>query len=109
MIAVCIAFIVPVGVASAIYQGVRRSQPLVQPLHRGHVAPEVHAAVAVQFLQKTLQSAPFVLRALLRHRYSRDQILQYRPDIFQGRDDINGARGQRAWHLPELGGGRVRV
>ena len=68
------------------------------------VAPEVHAAVAVQFLQETLQSTSFVLRALLRHRYARDQVLQYRPDLLQGRDDVNGAGGQRAWHLAELGG-----
>ena len=52
------------------------------PQDRGPlVAPEVHAAVAVQFLEKTLQGTSFVLRALLRHRYARDQILQYRPDL----------------------------
>src|SRR5215208_6743408 len=74
------------------------------PQDRGPlVAPEVHAAVAVQFLEETLQIAPFI-RALLRHRYTRDQFLQYGPDLLQGRDDVNGARGQRAWHLTELGG-----
>src|SRR5215203_1741883 len=39
------------------------------PQDRGpFVAPEVHAAVAVQLLEETLQGAPFFLRALLRHR-----------------------------------------
>ena len=58
----------------------------------------------MQLLEEPLQVAPFVLRDLLGRRFARDQNLQYWPDLLQGRDDVDGARGQRAWHLTELGG-----